>query len=229
MENDDSELLTKCLHSCGLPANAGEAITDPLWAAIILLWHGDGRRYEGTLAAAAMCAALTRPQRGELAATFTQLVREVTEHRTGEPMPFARYAYCDKHVDDAIAHGRLIQRQQLCSGEDSSFVFSYLEVLPGILNECNRRADALNTLKPLPADDPSRSWPDAALPAIPQLDGEALKAAEYIRENPGSVGKQVAEAIGKLPETFRRDIVPRLYAHGFFNPGGGKGYFPPTT
>ena len=59
-----------------------------------------------------------------------------------------------------------------------------------------------------------------------ELNETDKAAADYIRKNPGHKGIEVAVAAGVSPEHFRRSIVPKLRAHGFYN---DNGYHPPIA
>lgn len=78
------------------------------------------------------------------------------------------------------------------------------------------------------AAGPVRKKPRRRARQVPPLRATAQKAADYIRANPGSLGKDVASALPVSFEHFRRSIVPALKRHGFTNPRGSEGYFPPS-
>jgi hypothetical protein len=57
-----------------------------------------------------------------------------------------------------------------------------------------------------------------------------LAAIEFIRANPGRPGKQIALAIGKSFEHFRKEIVPYLKQnYGLRNDANGSGYYFPKA
>ncbi len=66
-----------------------------------------------------------------------------------------------------------------------------------------------------------------AEPKRPHLNETDQKSADYIRNHPGSGGKQDAKASDITFEHFRSHIVRKLKAHGFANPGDG--YYPPAA
>lgn len=54
-----------------------------------------------------------------------------------------------------------------------------------------------------------------------------VAAADWIRQNPGAVGKQIAAAIGCHPDTVRGDIARELKRQGFTIRKGSGGCWPP--
>ena len=61
---------------------------------------------------------------------------------------------------------------------------------------------------------------------MPSLDGTAANAATFIDAHNGATGQEISEALKISFEHFRRDIVPKLKAHGYHNIRGGWGYWP---
>jgi hypothetical protein len=63
----------------------------------------------------------------------------------------------------------------------------------------------------------------------PWLNRTDNAIAKYIDENPGCVGKQIAEALEINFDHVRRICRVKLRAWGYTNPGGGEGYYPPQN
>lgn len=59
------------------------------------------------------------------------------------------------------------------------------------------------------------------------LKGSAKMAFNYIRADPGALGKNICSAINLSHEHFRKQIVPQLKRHGVTNQG--RGYHPPVV
>lgn len=58
------------------------------------------------------------------------------------------------------------------------------------------------------------------------LSGFALSAAEYVSCNPGRTGEEISAAIGCSFDSFRKNISPKLAAHGIKSRNwGGGGYY----
>jgi hypothetical protein len=53
------------------------------------------------------------------------------------------------------------------------------------------------------------------------LVGKAARAFDYIRDNPGALGKNIAKAIRVSSAYFRKKLVPLLKQHGVLNEGSG--------
>jgi hypothetical protein len=65
-------------------------------------------------------------------------------------------------------------------------------------------------------------------PLVTPLRGSAARAAKFIDENAGELGKTIADAIGVTDYTFRRHIWPKLRDRGYYNERGFLGgYFRP--